>query len=213
MFRSTYRYNIKTFHLQERTLQTMCRTRNCCGCIDLRTGCIVIAIIEIIIALGCLGITALKYTTGMRTPYMEHGPGGPSGPSLFGSPYLRDLVTLVNIPGFVIGVVLIVLLWASLLVGVCMRNPWVVLGNLIGLLIFLIIRVVLFFVAITMMLDGTGWPWSFLWPYATLTGIVTGLFIALVIHICLDIYFAVVIGSYYASLKSGDSQGFLPYPV
>ena len=187
----------------------MCRIRNCCGCIDLRTGCIVIAIIEIIIALGCLGITALKYTTGMGPP----SPGYGSGSSSFlGSPYFRDLVninlTLVNVPGFVIGVILIVLLWALLLVGACMRHPWVVLANLIGLLIFLIIRVVLFFVAITMMVDG-GWFNYF----GTLTAIVTGLLVALVIHICLDTYFAVVIGSYFATLKSGDSQVSLPYPV
>ena len=172
----------------------MCRTRNCCGCIDLRTGCIVIAILEILIALGCLGITALKYSTGCSIR--------------MGSDRCMSGPSLVNVPGFVIGVILIVLLWVLLLVGVCIRNPWVVLANLIGLLIFLIIRVVLFFVAITMMVDGEWFDY-----FGTLTAIVTGLLVALVIHICLDIYFAVVIGSYYATMKSGDSQVFLPYPV
>ena len=186
----------------------MCRARNCCGCIDLRIGCIVIAIIEILIALGCLGITALKYSTGddiRMGPYRYM-----SGPSFLNSPDNRGFVdpTLVNIPGFVIGVILIVLLWVLLLVGVCMRNPWVVLANLIGQLISLIIRVVLFFVAITMMVSY-GW----FNPFGNLTLIVSGLLLALVMHICVDIYFAVVIGSYYATLKSGDSQGALPYPV
>ena len=182
----------------------MCRARNCCGCIDLRIGCIVIAIIEILIALGCLGITALKYSTGdsiRMSPYRYM-----SGPSFLNSPDYDP--TLVNIPGFVIGVILIVLLWVLLLVGVCMRNQWVVLANLIGHLISLIIRVVLFFVAITMMVSY-GW----FNPFRNLTIIVSGLLAALVIHICVDIYFAVVIGSYYATMKSGDSQVSLPYPV
>ena len=164
----------------------MCRVKNCCG-FSLRTGCIIIVVLGIIIGLSMLGFIGVKNTR------MEGE---------------------VNVPGLVIGVVIIIALWLLLLFGVLISNSTVVVIHLIGLILYILFRgVVIFIVLLGITFAGTIIDMFWLeWNTEALIYFII-VMVVMLVGGCLDIYNAVVIGSYYQSLRSGESQAFLPYPV
>ena len=165
----------------------MCQVKNCCGCLGLRAGCIVIVAVGILMGLALLGLLAVKDING----------------------YI-----LVNVPGLVIGVVVIIALWLLLLFGVLLSNSTVVMIQFIGVILYIIGRGgVILGILIGYSIWGTIWDhYSSGWESEEVT-IFIYVMVVMAVGICVDIYSAVVIGSYYQSLQSGESQVSLPYPV
>ena len=165
----------------------MCRVKNCCGCLGLRAGCIVIVAVGILMGLALLGLLAVKD--------------------------INDDI-LVNVPGLVIGVVVIIALWLLLLLGVLTSNSTVVVIQLIGVILYILCRggVILGYL-IGYSIWGTIWVWyGSDWDSVAVTYFII-VMVIMVLGIGVDIYSAVVIGSYHHSLQSGESQVILPYPV
>ena len=170
----------------------MCRLKNCCGYIDLRTGCIIIAAFGILFEIVNI---ILNFT--LRPREFDKG--------FLIVPYL--LWTIFN----ALGVVIYIGLWILLLVGVLTRSSTAILIQLICLVV-IICGDALFFVGRVWVVTGVASISDKTWTSAWTTYIVVMLVYQFV-GICLFIYFAVVVSTYRQSIRMGEFQTFLPYPV
>ena len=121
---------------------------------------------------------------------------------------------LVNVPGLVIAVVVIIALWLLLLFGVLTSNSTVVMIQFIGVILYIIARGgVILGILIGYSIWGTIWVYyGSDWDSEATTYFII-VMVIMAVGICADIYSAVVISSYCQSLRAGESQVFLPYPV
>ena len=137
----------------------MLRVKNCCcGLLPLKTGCLAIAVLGIV--LGLVWAMNLSGATGGWTA------------------------------AYVLGIVLEILVYVSLLVGVLLNKHQFIGLSLIGVLIIIIWRIIIFIVMVAM-------------------GILLPLWLAIniVFHVAvilLNVYFGIVINSYYRTLKGGS---------
>ena len=158
----------------------------CCGLLPLRTGCLVITIVGLILALS-----TWAYNLGSSAVYRRE---------------YRDLSTGRVQSGywggwyaFILALILEILVWVALFLGL---NPnknkhQLVLGSLIGLLIAIILRVILFSV---MMADDY---LKFYYNNEDVGFLILNLLFFLA-SVGLYIYFGIVMISYYQTVKGGS---------
>ena len=162
----------------------MHRLKNCCGCIDLRTGCLIIAAFGILFEIASIvlnfRILNLFDEEVQIVPFM--------------------LWTIFN----TLGVVIYIGLWILLLVGVFTRSSTIILIQLICLVV-IICGDALFFLGRVWVVTGVASISDTTWASEWTTYIVVMLVYQFV-GICLFIYFAVVIGSHRQSIKVGEFQ-------
>ena len=159
----------------------MCKVNSCCGCCDLRTGCIVLSVIGVLSSFSSLGFQGL---------YIHGYP--------------------VSTVGLVFGLILGIAVWALLLLGAVLNNETMVLINLILVGIKNIAMVIAFIIVVAQFgaLGSEYGGLAYLDGYqqiqfATTTFIVI-IVTALLISIALEIYFMIVIYSFYQELKYGS---------
>ena len=128
----------------------------CCGLLSLRVGCIVIAVLSLILGVG------------NWTWYLNQWDSWSWNWILY------------------IALILDVLVWSSLLLGVVLDKFQLVLASAIGLLITIVLRVVIFIIMVT--------------DISMITGIVVGVVMFVLLRIALEIYFGIVILSYYQTM-------------
>ena len=110
--------DVYLFRLQRHT--NMCKLKNCCGCVKLRTGCIIIAIVEFSLVLANLSITAIPL------------------------PLRYHVGWFVRTWALVLGVILGLIVWILLLFGALANNSILVLINLVGVLLSIVGRAFVF---------------------------------------------------------------------
>ena len=147
----------------------MCHQTKCCGCIPLRTGCLIIAILSIV----------FSFTWFVHTA--------------FGYEYSVPLCLI----GLASGV--------CLLIGVILNNQTLVLVS--AILEMILVVVTLLFAVIFLALAGVFASTAATMEVAPLETTVIAIFLTVVlIGVLLDIYFLVVVWSFYKELKSGRRQ-------
>ena len=166
----------------------MCKLKNCCCCIDLRTGCIIIAIVEFFLVLANLSITAV--------PAYQRW--------LFGG-------WLVGTFALVLGVIFGLALWILLLFGALTNNSILVLINMVFVLVLVAVKSFAFIWLTVNFVQAGIWLYDGLRTTFTLGMLFYLIYYLLVIP--LDIYFAVVIFNFYKALRYGGSGSSLPYPA
>lgn len=156
----------------------MCRLRNCCCCLDLRTG--TIAISFAIIVIGIIGLIFQLVTNNYSVKWMK----------------AVDITMTV----------LVVVLGLVLLIGAILNNKTVVGVCAIALILYIAIRLlVLFVLIIVSAVNANELPWIWIWSDSARTaGFVIGIILALV-GIGLDIYFTLVVWSFYRELRTGQT--------
>ena len=156
----------------------------CCGLLPLKPGCFVISSMGLI-----LGISTWAYNLGNSVAYTR----GASVNVFSGT------VTTAYWGGwyaFILALILEILVWVALLLGAILNKHQLVLGSLIGLLIAIILRMILFiniFADDWKLIHGNYMDVSFL-IVNVLFFLATGLYV----------YFGVVMFSYYQTLKGGS---------
>ena len=116
---------------------------------------------------------------------------------------------LVSTVALVLGVIVGIVVWVFLLFGALTNNSVLVMINLFLAILSVLGRAATFIVLTVYVVDLGGMYSR--WDTALTVGLVFYLFYYLVV-ICLDIYFVVVIFSFYQALQYGGSVS-LPYPV
>ena len=161
----------------------MCRLKKFCGLFNLRTGCVIIFVTKLFITLSALSFTTINQNDKFS----------------------------VSIPGVVCGVILGLGVWVLLLIGTVENNDVVVLVNLIFVILFLLAKLIFFTFLISYVgvlgashAPSTWDPMSTLWYVLIL--------IFLLFDIGLDIYFSVVIASFYQELRYSGSAPGPPIP-
>ena len=158
----------------------MCTINNCCVFFNLRNGCILISVLNIIISLASLSLGWLK----------------------------NDNFFKANLPVLITEIILVIVLAIVLLIGVLTSRSIFILFYMNGVIIYIIIRSGIFLHLLVKEV-GVGTPRG-----SELQSAVDVIIrVLLLAHICLDIYFTVVIGSFYQSLKPGHPLSGLPDPV
>ena len=160
----------------------MCRVNNCCCCLDLRTGCIGISILLIILTLLSTTITAVSHEF--------NGTGA--------------------IVAFVIVTILAVACWIILLVGSIMRNVMLILVSWIGLLIYIAIQGILVVWIIYILAIWAGYVGASTQITGLVTGSLVAFLVFLLAFMGLNIYFVVVIANFMRSLRAGESGAANP---
>ena len=156
----------------------MCRLRNCCCCLDLRTGTITISVA--IIVIGIIRLIIKLVADNYSVKWMK----------------AFDITMTV----------LVVVLGLVLLIGAILNNKTIVGVCAIALIFFIAISLlVLFVLIIVAAVNANEYPWILVWSDGALTaGFVIGVIGALV-DIGLNIYFTLVVWSYYRELRTGQT--------
>ena len=165
---------------------SMCKLNKCCGFIYLRTGCIIISIVELCLGLANLSIIAIPYNLRFQVSW------------------------LVSTVALVLGVICGIVVWILLLFGALANNSALVIINLVFAILSMVIRAAIF-IMLTVYIVNLGGMYS-RWDTGLTVAFAFYLCYYLMV-ICLDIYFTVVIFNFYQALKYGGSGSSLRYPV
>ena len=160
-----------TLNRQQTPLRKMIKVKDCCcGLMSLKVGCIVIAVIYLIISVA-------NWTWYLNA---------------FGSSW--DWL-------FILALILDILVGVALLLGVILDKFQLVLASAIGLLISIVLSVVIFIVMMANFTFGnTGYGTGNV-VIGVSTGYVIGNVVFVALRIGLEIYFGIVILSYYQTMR------------
>ena len=163
----------------------MCWVNNCCGYYKLRTGCISISVVNILLALAFL---VLVLVVGSQSQY-------------------GSLIFHCSVPLYMVipGTIVTIALWILLLIGVLKRSSALVIIHLVCLCVYFALLVIgVIFIPLTSIVFFTGTPQCIVMAI----GIVY-----MLVEIGLIIYFSMVIIGFCQELRSGEPGCNLPYPV
>ena len=174
------------FIFRKQQFTNMCWVNNCCGYYKLRTGCISISVVNILLALAFL---VLVLVVGRQSQYG----------SLYGES--------CSVPLYMVfpGTIVTIALWILLLIGVLKMNLALVIIHLVCLCVYfalLVIGVIL--IPLNGMVLFIGTPQCIVMAIGTLY---------ILVEIGLVIYFSMVIIGFCQELRSGETGCNLPYPV